>query len=117
MPVYEYECGCCGKHKDQFAKVEERDINKPKCCGNEMERKISAPAVQAEFAPYRSQVTGKMIESRTQHRNMLKATGCVEIGDQHHAHQKQIEQRKKEQEKKEAKALRQEIAARLDSIT
>lgn len=117
MPVYEYICGACGSYREQFAKVEERDINKPKCCGHEMERMISAPAVQAEFTPYRSTVTGEIIDSRTKHRNMLKATGCVEIGDQHKQHQAQLERNKEEKKKKESQALRQEIAARINSIT
>lgn len=117
MPVYEYECGYCGKHKDQFAKVEERDFNKPKCCGHEMYRVVTAASVMPDIQPHRNMLTGEIVESRSRHRQILKEHGLVEIGDQHHAHQRQIEQRKKEQEKKEAQALRQEIAARIDSIT
>lgn len=43
-----------------------------------------APMVIGDIAPYRSQVTGEMITSRSQHREHLKAHDCVEIGDQMH---------------------------------
>lgn len=117
MPVYEYECGSCGKNKDQFAKVEERDFNKPKCCGHDMYRVVTAASVMPDIQPYKSMATGQMIESRAQHRRMLKSNGLVEIGDQHAAHQKQIEQRKAEKAKQESVQLRQEIAARFDTIS
>lgn len=38
--------------------------------------------VQGDLAPYRSMATGEMIEGRRQHREMLKATGCIEIGNE-----------------------------------
>ena len=37
-----------------------------------------------DIASYRSQVTGEMITSRSQHRDHLRQHGCVEIGDQVH---------------------------------
>ena len=37
-----------------------------------------------DIAPYRSQVTGEWITSRSQHREHLKTHDCVEIGDQTH---------------------------------
>jgi len=33
-----------------------------------------------EIQPYRSQIDGSMITSRTQHRNHLKNNGCIEVG-------------------------------------
>ena len=42
------------------------------------------PMVIDDIAPYRSQVTGEMITSRSQHRDHLRQHGCVEIGDQVH---------------------------------
>jgi hypothetical protein len=42
------------------------------------------PMVIDDIAPYRSQITGEMITSRSQHREHLRAHGCVEIGDQTH---------------------------------
>jgi hypothetical protein len=42
------------------------------------------PMIVDDIAPYRSQVTGEMITSRSQHREHLRQHGCVEIGDQMH---------------------------------
>jgi hypothetical protein len=42
------------------------------------------PMVIDDISPYRSQVTGEMITSRSQHREHLRAHDCVEIGDQMH---------------------------------
>lgn len=116
MPVYEYQCAVCGSNKDQFAKVEERDFNKPKCCGNLMHRVVTAPSVIPDIQPHKNMATGEIVTSRSRHRQILKERGLVEIGDQHHAIQREKEQRKKEQEKKESIKLRQEISARIDSI-
>lgn len=38
--------------------------------------------VMPDIKPYRSMATGEMIEGRRQHREMLKATGCIEIGNE-----------------------------------
>jgi len=35
-----------------------------------------------EIQPYRSQIDGSMITSRTQHRNHLKNNGCIEVGNE-----------------------------------
>ena len=40
------------------------------------------PMIIDDIKPYRSQATGEMITSRSQHREHLKAHGCVEVGDQ-----------------------------------
>ena len=40
------------------------------------------PMIIGDIEPYQSQITGEMITSRSQHREHLKAHGCVEIGDQ-----------------------------------
>jgi putative FmdB family regulatory protein len=112
MPVYEVRCNKCGKHEDIFRRLAEYD-DLPDCCGERMERCLSAPAFMVDMPAYRSMATGEMITSRTQHRNHLKNNGLVEIGDQHEAHTKQMEQNKKAKEKKESIKLRQEIAARL----
>lgn len=42
----------------------------------------SGPMVMDDIAPYRSQVTGELITSRSRHREHLKTHHCVEIGDQ-----------------------------------
>lgn len=49
---------------------------------NEETLTISAgPYVMGDIQPYRSMATGKMIEGRRQHREMLRETGCIEIGN------------------------------------
>ena len=115
MPLYEVKCNTCGKRDEVFRRVAEID-DMPVCCGEKMERQLSAPQIQPEIQPYKSMATGDIIDSRTKHKRHLKERGLVEIGDQHEAHQKQLEQRKKEQEKKQAEALRREIAGRIDTI-
>ena len=42
----------------------------------------SGPYVMGDLQPYRSMATGQMVEGRRQHREMLKATGCIEIGNE-----------------------------------
>ena len=37
--------------------------------------------VLGEIQPYRSMITGEMIEGRKQHRDHLRAHGCVEVGN------------------------------------
>lgn len=42
------------------------------------------PMIIGDIEPYRSQVTGEWITSRSQHREHLRLHGCVEVGDQMH---------------------------------
>ena len=78
-----------------------------------MERRICAPQVIKDIDPYVSQIDGSLITSRSQHRDHLKAHGCIEVGNEKMEPQKTswIEQ------KENKEALRQEIAARIDSIS
>jgi len=62
-----------------------------------------------DIQPYKSQIDGSMIESRTKHRSHLKQHGCIEVGNE------KMPEKKVERSTKEKQALRQEIAARLDS--
>jgi len=38
--------------------------------------------IMPDIQPYRSQIDGSMITSRSQHRLHLKANGCIEIGNE-----------------------------------
>ena len=38
--------------------------------------------IMGDLQPYKSMATGEIIEGRRQHREMLKATGCIEIGNE-----------------------------------
>jgi len=42
----------------------------------------AAPMVMPDIAPYQSMIDGSMITSRSQHREHLRAHGCVEIGNE-----------------------------------
>lgn len=41
-----------------------------------------APLVMPDIQPYQSMIDGSMITSRSQHREHLKAHGCIEIGNE-----------------------------------
>lgn len=69
--------------------------------------------VMGDIQPYISQIDGSVISSRSQHRDHLRANGCVEVGNETMSNSKTswIEQRSQKD------ALRREIAARLDSYS
>jgi len=84
MPVYETKCQSCGRTDDVYRQVAERDVNIPPClyCGSEMKRVMSAPMVQTDMQPYRSMIDGRMIMSRSQHREHLRDHNCIEVGNE-----------------------------------
>lgn len=41
-----------------------------------------APMVMPDIKPYRSMADGSIVESRRQHREMLKRNGCFEVGSE-----------------------------------
>lgn len=65
--------------------------------------------VLSDIQPYKSQLTGEMITSRSTHRNHLKEHGVVEVGTE------KPKPKTFERTKQEKHELRQEIAARLAS--
>ena len=81
MPIYAIACDTCGKSEDVFRSLAEYD-NLPECCGVKMHRVMSAPDVIPDIQPYKSMLTGEMIESRSKHRSHLKQHGCIEIGNE-----------------------------------
>ena len=40
------------------------------------------PAILPDIAPYRSQLTGEVITSRSRHREHLRSHGCIEVGNE-----------------------------------
>ena len=46
------------------------------------------PDIMPDIKPYKSMIDGRTINSRSRHREHLRANGCVEIGDQAHQHLK-----------------------------
>jgi len=77
MPCYEHLCGK-GHKFDRYLKLAELDQVQTCECGSAAKRLISAPFVQVDFPAYQSPASGKWITSRTQRREDLKATNCVE---------------------------------------
>lgn len=76
-PVYEHLCA--NGHKfDRYLKLSELDADQVCECGSAAKRLISAPFVQVDFPAYQSPTSGKWIQSRTQRREDLKASNCVE---------------------------------------
>ena len=47
--------------------------------------------VMGELQPYKSMITGEMIEGRRQHREHLRQHGCIEVGNEKIAPRKTIE--------------------------
>ena len=38
--------------------------------------------IQADIQPYRSQLTGEMVQSRSRHRDLLREHRCIEVGNE-----------------------------------
>ena len=81
MPLYGIKCQVCEHESEVFRSIANYD-NLPECCGVKMQRVISAPSVVTDIQPYKSQITGEMIESRSAHRAHLKQHGCIEVGNE-----------------------------------
>lgn len=43
---------------------------------------VNAPMVMSDIQPYQSMIDGKMITSRSIHREHLRKNGCIEIGNE-----------------------------------
>lgn len=88
MPIYSMGCQHCGDTQDIFRSLAKMNDNLPQCCGEAMQRRICAPMVIADIAPYQAMgvdvATGKapVITSRSQHRDYLKRNGFVEVGNE-----------------------------------
>ena len=46
MPLYEYECGKCGKHFEKIERLQGPHLKKCPSCGGPVERLMSPPAIQ-----------------------------------------------------------------------
>lgn len=81
MPIYAIKCAHCGSAQDIYRPVAQYD-DLPDCCGQKMQRQVTAPYVVTDIQPYKSMITGEMITSRSQHRAHLKQHGKIEIGNE-----------------------------------
>jgi len=77
MPIYAHACPN-GHRFDLFLKLADLDDIQTCNCGQKAQRQISAPAFQVDFPAYISPTSGKLISSRTQRKEDLKASNCVE---------------------------------------
>jgi putative FmdB family regulatory protein len=50
MPLYEYECGNCGKRFEKIEKVNSASLRKCPKCGGKAHRLLAAPAIQFKGA-------------------------------------------------------------------
>ena len=84
MPIYHGICAC-GHSEDYYQTIEGRD-DAPTHCGHQMQRIITAPSmVVPDIAPYKSMFDGKMVTSRSGHREQTQAMrehGLVEVGNE-----------------------------------
>jgi hypothetical protein len=83
MPIYLIACATCGAERDIYRAFKDYD-DLPACCGEKMQRKVTAPYVRGDIQPYQSMATGEVINSRSAHKAHLKAHKLVEVGDQTH---------------------------------
>lgn len=91
MPIYRIRCATCESEQDIFRSLANYN-DLPECCGVKTHRRIMPAMVTADIAPYRSMITGEIINSRSRHRDHLKSHGCIEIGNEtHHLKPKEID--------------------------
>lgn len=77
MPLYAYRCPA-GHDFDRFLKLKDYDQAQTCECGQPATKRIMPTAVQVDIPAYISPGTGKLVSSRTQRREDLKESGCVE---------------------------------------
>ena len=111
MPLYDVICDNCGKTDTVFRRIADYK-NLPNCCEQMMRQQIlNAPFVPQEFQPYRSQIDGRIITDRGEHKRHLKANGCTEVGNEDMTPKVDHFKIKKEKEQ-----LRKNVAEKFNSI-
>ena len=87
MPIYTMRCAACDHETDIFRKIAEMNRDLPEHCGTPMTRKVCAPMVQPDLAPYNAVAIDErsgarpVIQGRKEHREFLKRNGYVEVGN------------------------------------
>ncbi len=90
MPIYSFLCSC-GTEFDRFLKLAEYDQPQTCECGKPATKVIKPTAIHVDFPAYLSPASSKWITSRTERREDLKATGCVEYEPgMREAHEKKL---------------------------
>lgn len=84
MPLYEFECLRCHRHREVVLSIADRG-QAPRCCYRDMQRIITAAHVSPDISPYRAVAgdkAGEYIGSRREHREYLKRNSLVEVGNE-----------------------------------
>ena len=85
MPIYESVCHVCNQEHEYITSVANY-LNTPLCCGVKTEKTISIGQFiisdEKNYKPYKSMVTGEMIEGKKNHREHLKRHNKIEIGNE-----------------------------------
>lgn len=75
--IYEYECAC-GKRKEEFRKVKDRN-NPVRCeCGKPMQKLIGGHRVHADIAPYYDDNLQTGIRSKQHRAQVMREQGVYE---------------------------------------
>ena len=75
--IYVYECDC-GKVKEEFRRMADRN-NLPACeCGKTMQRVIGGHSVVADMAPYYDDNLETYIKSRQHRKEVMRQKGVYE---------------------------------------
>lgn len=84
MPLYDIACAACHQAEERFIRLS--DFDAPivcAWCGGDCKRVLNFRVqVMKDIEPYKSVVTGEMIQGRRQHRDHLRAHGLIEIGNE-----------------------------------
>jgi len=127
MPIYNIECKTC--KRVEYGIVRDLEDFRPfdKCCGKPMElfraiyghvdtteskrsRNLHAPAIISDIKPYKSQVTGEMVSSRSRHNEILKERNLIEVGNETEYLVNNSRRNREERIKKDATERKQQIA-------
>ena len=103
MPTYNAVCLKCGA-LHEYIRPHSQYLDTPDCCGVKTDKRIlSAPMAKFDIAPwdaYVSPATGKMINSYSQRRDDMKASGCRDWegreSEERQAHRNKMYQEQKE---------------------
>lgn len=75
--IYVYECAC-GKTKEEFRKVDDRNDPVACDCGKPMERVIGGHSVIPDMAPYYDDNLQTYIRSRQHRKDVMRQQGVYE---------------------------------------
>lgn len=82
MPTYTYECPVCEDRITEVLTLAEHETYVPEHCHKHMFQVFFPPQITTDIAPYKSMITGERIAGRRQHRDHLRAHGCIEVGNE-----------------------------------